>query len=389
MHFSFSLIILKIPASMTKQDEKTFASKKNAILEHKKIFSIALILIAVLALLGLNFTLQNAMTKQSQETPVNLDGDLKTQLSPSQRDLIWKGELPNKSDWFSGNEGFSTFELGYNLENESNFYGTCKIDFVDAYGNRPMPFMSNQYGAIPKILFNTTINPTIHFDIQMLNFTTDDFMRTAAVICLKDNSGNQYYFEQDIKDGPNLILATSAESIVDHFEFSAIPSPQTVNVPFSTTIMAEDSSGNRVNFNGSVYLGDLLGSVPSGTIITFENGIYRGSGALRFAGIENVYVETLDGSVRSNSNSFEVIGASKLTAQITPTPSSFVWEKVYSNVSLNQWVHFDVPFSSFIKGTKSLNPPPDGCYIESFYLVNECFGNGYISYNIKNWWLTV
>lgn len=316
MKFDFRLIIGKLAAP----SEKFFVSKKNAVLKHKKILSISLILITVLALLGLKLTFQSALSnKQAQEIPVNLDGDLKTQLSSTQRDLIWKGELPNMSDWFSGNEGFSTFELGYNLEIESNLYGTCTINFVDAYGNRPMPFMSYEYGAIPKILLNNTINPTIHFDIEMLNFTTNDFMRTAAVICLKDNSGNQYYFEQDIKDGPNKTQTNANQSTVDHFDFSTIQSPQTANVPFSVTITAEDHLGNRVNFNGQVYLGDLLGSIPSGVTITFENGIYRNSGSLSIGGIDEIYVETLDGSVRSNSNTFKVSGTSKSTAQIIPS----------------------------------------------------------------------
>jgi uncharacterized repeat protein (TIGR01451 family) len=53
---------------------------------------------------------------------------------------------------------------------------------------------------------------------------------------------------------------------VDHFEFSSIPSPQTVNVPFSITITARDA-GNAVisNFHGTVALGGL---VAGGTTFT-------------------------------------------------------------------------------------------------------------------------
>jgi uncharacterized repeat protein (TIGR01451 family) len=53
---------------------------------------------------------------------------------------------------------------------------------------------------------------------------------------------------------------------VDHFEFSAVPSPQLVNVPFSLTLTARDAS-NRVvtNFEGALALG---GVVQSGSVST-------------------------------------------------------------------------------------------------------------------------
>src|SRR5271157_926316 len=43
---------------------------------------------------------------------VNLDGDLKTQLSPAQRNLMWEGtQLNETGNWFAGDEGGSTVEL--------------------------------------------------------------------------------------------------------------------------------------------------------------------------------------------------------------------------------------------------------------------------------------
>ena len=362
---------------------------KLSLTKTKKVFSTVFVLLIAVALLGLSFLIASN-TKRPQGGPVNLDGDLKLQLSSSQRDLIWKGKFPNTSDWFSGNEGFSTFELGYDFTDPQNPFGTCKIDFVDAYGNRPMPFMSTSYGAFPKIFFNSTINPTIHFDIKMLNFTTKDFMRTAAVVVLMDNSGHKYYFEQDIKDGPNEIQQeVPTQPSVDHFDFSTISSPQTTDVPFSIRITAKDQSGNRVDFNGQVFFGDYLGSIPSGVTITFRNGVWSGSGALHIAGTDYNFVATLDGSVRSQSNTFDVIGTAASANSPVLNSDGGVWEKVYGSVALNKWTHFDIPFSSFINSIKSFEPIRDNCFIESFYLVNECFGNGYVSYDVKNWWLTV
>ncbi|MBU4264284.1 MAG: right-handed parallel beta-helix repeat-containing protein [Proteobacteria bacterium] len=57
-----------------------------------------------------------------------------------------------------------------------------------------------------------------------------------------------------------------------HFEFSIIPSPQTVDTPFSVTITAMDSEGNFVtDFNGTVILSSNVG-MPNPTNVSLENG---------------------------------------------------------------------------------------------------------------------
>jgi len=55
---------------------------------------------------------------------------------------------------------------------------------------------------------------------------------------------------------------------VDHFEFSTVPSPQIVNVPFSVTITARDASNVVIsNFHGTVALGGLVGGGTTSTSI--------------------------------------------------------------------------------------------------------------------------
>ncbi len=138
--------------------------------------------------------------------------------------------------------------------------------------------MSYSNYAIPKIYYNNAANLVVHFDIKMLNFTTEDFMRTAVVVELMDSFGHPYYFELDIKDGSKETLP---------------------------------------------YLNSAGG----------------------------------------------------------------VWEQVYTDVAIGQWVHFDIPFNAFINTYAS--QIGKNCFIEAFYLVNECYGSGYVSYDVTNWWLTI
>lgn len=210
---------------------------------------------------------------------VSLDGDLESKLSTVQRNLIWEGKkLDEVRDWFSGDEGTSTVVLDYNFSAPQSPFGICDITFNDASGNRPFPYMSYSNYAIPKIYYGNAADIEVHFDIRMLNFTTHDDMRTAVVVELIDKLGHPYYFEQDIKDGPNEMMP---------------------------------------------YLNSKIG----------------------------------------------------------------VWEQVYANVSMGQWVHFDIPFNSFINAYAP--QIAKNCFIGAFYLVNECFGSGYVNYDVANWWLTV
>lgn len=209
---------------------------------------------------------------------VNLDGDLKMKLSSAQRNLIWAGtQLNEMGNWFAGDAGESNITLDYNFNGPHSPFGICNIDFVNASGNRPFPYMSYSNYAIPKIYYSNATKIVVHFDIKMLNFTTENYMRTGVVVELMDNSGHPYYFEQDIKDGAKEILP---------------------------------------------YFDSTLG----------------------------------------------------------------VWENVYNNATNGEWLHFDVPFNTFISTHASQTV--NNCFVQAFYLVNECFGSGYVSYYVTNWSLT-
>ena len=73
---------------------------------------------------------------------------------------------------------------------------------------------------------------------------------------------------------------------MDHFVFSAIPSPQIAGVPVAVTIRATDTSGNTV----PGYAGDVIVSGNTGpgsispSLVTFTNGVWTGPVTLYGAG---------------------------------------------------------------------------------------------------------
>ncbi len=78
-----------------------------------------------------------------------------------------------------------------------------------------------------------------------------------------------------------------------------------------------------------------------------------------------------------------------------PLVGGNVAENFYANIPSDTWVHLDVPFEEFMQN-QSTSPfaqpffsASNLTFIESVYLVNECFGSGQVTYSVANWWITV
>ncbi len=223
-------------------------------------------------------------------TAINLDGDLKANITSEQRDVIWKGQYPGQPNWFAGDVGRSSLRMSYDFSDPQTPSALGDFRFVNASGNRPFAFTSALNGAFPKLYLNETSNIVVHFDIKFNSFSSDrhSWLRTSVVVALQnDNGSDRLYFEQDIK-----------------------------------------------------------------------------SNALARAAL--------------------------------PLHGSDVTEIYYANIKNGKWVHLDVPFEDFIQNTANRPPKagdffdsPNSTFVESVYLVNECFGNGHVSYNLANWWITV
>ncbi len=78
-----------------------------------------------------------------------------------------------------------------------------------------------------------------------------------------------------------------------------------------------------------------------------------------------------------------------------PVQGQEVKEIYYADIGMGNWTHLDVPFEDFMQdsATEPFAQPflsaPNSTFIESVYLVNECFGSGHIQYSLANWWITV
>ena len=121
--------------------------------------------------------------------------------------------------------------------------------------------------------------------------------------------------------------ATANTTVLDnelhHFGFSTIAAAQSVNVPFSVTITAQDLNGVTIpTFAGTATLGATgtggpFTASPSATT-AFTNGVWTGNVAVAQAGT-NVRLTATNGAVTSNSGVF----ALTVPPTISATPASF------------------------------------------------------------------
>jgi len=91
-------------------------------------------------------------------------------------------------------------------------------------------------------------------------------------------------------------------STVDHFEFSAIATPQTAGVLFPVTITAKDGDGNTVvTFTGTVTLTDHTGTLSPTVTANFTAGEWSGDLKITQAGSDNqVFASGIGKSGESN-----------------------------------------------------------------------------------------
>ncbi|MCX5885280.1 MAG: DUF1566 domain-containing protein [Proteobacteria bacterium] len=99
----------------------------------------------------------------------------------------------------------------------------------------------------------------------------------------------------------------TAYGLLDHFSFSSITSPQTVNVPFVITINAKDRNGDTATqFNGEAILSATIGMV-SPMKAYFTNGTATLSVKLDSPG-NSINIRTNGGGKSGESNSFSITG---------------------------------------------------------------------------------
>jgi PKD repeat protein len=103
---------------------------------------------------------------------------------------------------------------------------------------------------------------------------------------------------------------------VDHFDFGAIASPQTVGVPFPVSITAADAKGQVVSaFNGRVDLSSSSAAKVAPTYVTCSNGRWSGNVALDQPGY-NTSLRGSSGAISGSSNQFEVRSPTQINGKL-------------------------------------------------------------------------
>ena len=156
--------------------------------------TVALMVVGGLVVGGVVY-LATRQTARSNSKIINIDGDLKANITPQKRDDIWLG-------WYYPSTPTCRFITGYDFSGVDPF-ATCEVDFANTeVDNRPFPFNVYEKGAFTRKLYLSDASGLkVDFDINLHSFTlSKEWLRTGVVLAFKDSAGNIYYFEQDIKD---------------------------------------------------------------------------------------------------------------------------------------------------------------------------------------------
>ncbi len=133
--------------------------------------------------------------------------------------------------------------------------------------------------------------------------------RTPVHEGLWKTTSNPFYLATGGRATLASTLIAGSFGYLDHFEVSAISSPQAVGVPFSVTITKKDAFGNtQTSWNGEVVLNSYIGNVsPIRTYLT--NGTATINVTLDSPGC-NVTLQASGGGKSGVSNYFTVSGGS-------------------------------------------------------------------------------
>jgi hypothetical protein len=124
-----------------------------------------------------------------------------------------------------------------------------------------------------------------------------------------------------IINGTTSVTATFTQSILHHFDFDPISSPQTAGSAFAITITAKDQHENIVtSYTGSNTLSDSTGTISPTSTGAFSAGVWTGSVTITKAQT-GVTITTTGDSKTGTSNNFNVNPTSSSVQSATGTGS--------------------------------------------------------------------
>jgi len=147
----------------------------------------------------------------------------------------------------------------------------------------------------------------VQADYYWSSTTNAPFPSSAGLISMwnghmyANDKSSTYYYVWPVRAGQS---GSSGNS--DHFEFSAISSPQAVGAPFSVTITYKDAYGNLISYTGNISLYTNAGAV-SPTTVYLTNGTWTGNVTLYDAGC-GIYLGASGNGISGVSNTFAITG---------------------------------------------------------------------------------
>jgi hypothetical protein len=152
-------------------------------------------------------------------------------------------------------------------------------------------------------------------------------------------------------------IGASYSGLPDHFEFSSIPSPQSINVPFPVTITAKEGNGNvMTGFNGLVTFSDFTNTLRPNQLY-LQNGSGQDLFSIMQSHTNNQITASYSG-ILGKSNTFQVSGScyNKITGVVVdrekhPLADAYVYYRLRGSSS-NIGGAISNPDGTFVFGEK-------------------------------------
>ncbi|MCX6013501.1 MAG: hypothetical protein NTV30_08875 [Chloroflexi bacterium] len=218
----------------------------------------------------------------------------------------------------------------YNLINASSNVFTVATAPLDSASITPTSLSAkagsdNSISVVAKDVYDNTISSGLTYDWilngsigSLSSNTTNPTILTASNL-INTGTISVTVTEAALEAGDSI----NAQTIPDHYNFSAISSPQIAGSPFSVTTTAKSLSNTDIsNFSGDINLSNNTASMTP-ILATLTGGTWTGNITITQASTaDKITASSHSGSVISNSSTFNVVPNN--LDHITPSDASFI-----------------------------------------------------------------
>ena len=208
------------------------------------------------------------------------------------------GTVSDQSNYFNVNAGsLDHFAIGVISTQSAGEPFTITVTAQDAWNNTVTSFT----GTVSISDSTGTITPSTSD-----NFTSGFLTQQVTITQIRDDDRVTVTRTGGTEAGQSNLFDVISSS-VDHFDISAISSPQTAGEAFSITIIAKDANDNTVtSFTGTANLSDVTGTISPTITGSFSSGVWKGNVTITKSISGDIITVTSSGK-SGTSNSFNVV----------------------------------------------------------------------------------